>query len=187
MLGFTILSIFIILIVSIVIFEIRNEKKYQAKRRNKRDDTHNQTIQKFPKDAYTSPPKKEKKQTIQQNIKSIPAIELPCCTYPKFSHVRLVDMGLSDEESKEFIHELIPQLETHITLIEKALTIQDFHQIERLTHGLKGSATNLGTGGIADLLVEINTYLKSGIDMDIVTTYLEYLKYYTQELKEQYA
>jgi chemotaxis protein histidine kinase CheA len=96
-------------------------------------------------------------------------------------------MGLSDEEAKEFVEELIPQIETQIPLIEKELAIPDFHQMERLTHSLKGSATNLGTGGISDLLVECNTYLKTGTDIDIATAYFGYLKHYTQELKEQYA
>ena len=96
-------------------------------------------------------------------------------------------MGLSDDEAKEFVTELIPQLEEQIPLIEEALNIPDYHQIERLTHSIKGSATNIGTGGISDLLVDYNTYLKEGTDIDISKAYFEHLKHYTQELKTQYA
>ena len=115
------------------------------------------------------------------------AKELPEANYPPFTHVRLVEMGLSDDEAKEFVTELIPQLEEQIPLIEEALNAQDFHQMERLTHSIKGSATNIGSGGISDLLTECNTYLKEGTDADIAKAYFEHLKLYTQELKIQYA
>ncbi len=59
--------------------------------------------------------------------------------------------------------------------------------MERLTHGIKGSATNLGTGGVSDLLVDYNTYLKTGTDIDIAKAYLEHLVHYTAELKTQYS
>jgi len=112
---------------------------------------------------------------------------LPETKYPKFSHARLVEMGLSDDEAVEFVQELIPQLELQIPLVEEAMNIPDFHQMERLTHSIKGSATNIGTGGVSDLLVECNTYLKSGTDIDIAKVYFEALKHYTKELKEEYA
>jgi len=115
------------------------------------------------------------------------AKKLPEANYPPFTHVRLVEMGLSDEEAKEFVAELIPQLEEQIPLIEEAMNIPDFHQMERLTHSIKGSATNIGTGGVSDLLVACNTYFKTGTDIDIAKAYFEHLKQYTQELKEQYA
>ncbi len=96
-------------------------------------------------------------------------------------------MGLSDEEAKEFVAELIPQLEMEIPLLEEAMQEGDFPKMERLTHGIKGSATNLGTGGVADLLVDYNTYVKTGTDIDIVKAYYENLVHYTAELKTQYS
>jgi len=114
-------------------------------------------------------------------------VDLPECNYPKFDHSRLVGMGLSDDEAKEFVAELIPQLETQIPLIKEAMEIPDFHNMERLTHSIKGSSTTVGTGGISDLLVEFNTYLKTGTEPTIAEAYFEQLKYYTQALKEQYA
>jgi len=194
MLGLTILSIFVLIVITIIIFEVRNERKYQAKRRQRREATNNKQEQKFPQDPLLTPKKKipEPKQEVitstptkQKPIKK--EKKLPHCTYPQFTHARLVKMGLSDEESKEFVQELIPQLEIQIPLIKEALAIPDFHQMERLTHSIKGSATNLGTGGISDLLVECNTYLKTGTDIDIAKAYFDYLKHYTQELKEQYT
>ncbi|RLA68540.1 MAG: hypothetical protein DRG09_07770, partial [Epsilonproteobacteria bacterium] len=113
--------------------------------------------------------------------------ELPEANYPAFTHVRLVEMGLSDEEAKEFVGELIPQIEVEIPLIEVAIESGDFHKMERLTHGIKGSATNLGTGGVSDLLVDYNTYLKTGTDIDISKAYFEHLVHYTAELKTQYS
>jgi HPt (histidine-containing phosphotransfer) domain-containing protein len=184
MLGLAILSIFVLIVMTIIILEVRNERKYQEKRRKRRDGTTQKHEQIFPQDPLPVPEEKvpeSKPEPIKKEKK------LPHCTYPQFTHARLVEMGLSDEESKEFVQELIPQLEIQIPLIEEALSIPDFHQMERLTHSIKGSATNLGTGGISDLLVECNTYLKTGTDADIAQAYFEYLKHYTKELKEQYT
>jgi chemotaxis protein histidine kinase CheA len=112
---------------------------------------------------------------------------MPQGNYPPFTHDRLLEMGLSDEEAKEFIHELIPQIEIQIPLIQEAVQALDFHKMERLTHSIKGSATNLGTGGISDLLVAFNTYLKTGTDIDIAKAYFNHLLRYNSELKAQYS
>ena len=96
-------------------------------------------------------------------------------------------MGLSKAEAKEFVAELIPQIETQIPLIKEAMAISDFHNMERLTHSIKGSATTVGTGGVSDLLVDFNTYLKTGTELAIVEAYLEQLNHYCEELKEQYS
>ncbi|PTB87995.1 hypothetical protein C9925_00785 [cyanobacterium G8-9] len=188
MLGLIILSIFVLIVITIIIFEVRNERKYQKKRRQRRNDSNTIHKQKLPKDSIPVPVETvSKSKPKSEPIKNKEEKKLPLCTYPQFTHARLVEMGLSDEESKEFVQELIPQLETQIPLIEEMLNIADFHQIERLTHSIKGSATNLGTSGISDLLVEYNTYLKTGTDIEIAKAYFGYLKHYTQELKEQYT
>ena len=186
MLGLILLSIFVLAVLFIIVFEVRNERKYQEKRRQnlqKYDDVNGEKVTHFqvqkPKvDVPTEVPKEE----VTKKTK-----KLPNCTYPLFTHVRLIEMGLSDDEANEFVQELIPQLETQIPLIEEAFKKEDFHQMERLTHSIKGSATNLGTGGVSDLLVECNTYLKTGTDIDIAKVYLDSLKHYTQTLKEQYV
>jgi len=96
-------------------------------------------------------------------------------------------MGLTDVEVKEFIAELIPQIEKQLPLIEDAIILSNFYQVEKLTHHIKGSATNIGTGGVADLLVEYNTYLKNGTDISIIESYFQELIYYTKELKAQHT
>lgn len=217
MLALTILSIFILLILLLIFIEYRNEKKYQEKRRaeaqKKKTPRKKLRVKKVepkreprPKPEPTPKPIPEP-EVIQEPTptpepiaehEAIPepepivevhkeAKELPEANYPAFTHVRLVEMGLSDEEAKEFVGELIPQLEVEIPLIDTAIQSGDFHKIERLTHGIKGSATNLGTGGVSDLLVDYNTYLKTGTDIDIIKAYFEHLKHYTAELKEQYS
>ncbi|WP_295417740.1 hypothetical protein [Sulfurovum sp.] len=115
------------------------------------------------------------------------AIALPKASYPKFDHSRLIDMGLSQEEAKEFIQELITQIKTQIPLIKEAMYDLDFHTMERLTHSIKGSATNIGTGGVSDLLVDYNTYLKTGKEIAIIQRYLMYLQYQLKELEKQYS
>ena len=95
-------------------------------------------------------------------------------------------MGLSDEEAKDFVKELISQIEELLPAIEKATEEKDFHQMERLTHSIKGSSTNIGTGGIAELLVDYNTYLKTGDDIVLSKAYFEELKVQLDRLKAQY-
>jgi len=217
MLALTILSIFILIIVLIIFLEYRNEKKYQAKRRSeskqKTKPRKKLKVRKVspkpevkpeptskPEPVVEPEPVPEPEVVIAPEPEPVPEPEpipepevveetkvLPEVKYPKFSHARLVEMGLSDEEAVEFVQELIPQIELQIPLIEEVMNIPDFHQMERLTHSIKGSATNIGTGGVSDLLVECNTYLKSGTDIDIAKVYFEALKHYTKELREQYA
>ncbi len=202
MLGITLFSIFIFIVITIIVIEVRNERIYQEKRRKRRYSGTTQAKEKPKNDVKLEKDKQEelketkaKKEKQEEKSKEKPKEKkeekeenknLPTCKYPKFTHARLVEMGLSEVESKEFVEELIPQLEEQIPLIEVELKNADFHKMERLTHSLKGSTTNLGTGGISDLLVECNTYLKTGTDIDIATVYFEYLKHYTKELREQY-
>jgi len=179
----------------------RNEKKYQAKRREKTTQKkHKPTklvVKKAPPKTKVEPkPEPKPKIDVKPKAEPEPKVEapepveikkLPEANYPEFTHVRLVEMGLSDDEAKEFVADLISQLETEIPLIDAAMKERDFHKMEQLTHGIKGSATNLGTGGVSDLLDEYHTYLRTGTDIDIIQAYIEHLKQYTNALKIQYS
>ena len=194
MLQIILISILILVIVFFIVKKILSKKssetseiiatKEESKPTNLKDEKPIVKEQKSIKETTHTPLKSEKptqKPTPKPIVK-----ELPKCNYPNFTHSRLLEMGLSDEEAKEFVLELIPQIKKQIVQIKEAFIKQDFHQMERLTHSIKGSATNLGKGGVSDLLVECNTYLKTGKDIDIVKTYFKYLVYYTKELEKQY-
>jgi hypothetical protein len=172
----TILVIFLLLLLLLILIEYKNEKKYQETRNNK----NNKTLEK----KNTANENKLKKH--KPNIPNTPHV-MPHKKYPNFSHERLIKMGLSQNEVLDFVKELIPQIEIQTPLIKEAINLSDFHQVERLTHHIKGSATNIGTGGVADLLIEYNTYLKSGTDIEIIKSYFQSLVYYTKELKRQYT
>jgi HPt (histidine-containing phosphotransfer) domain-containing protein len=96
-------------------------------------------------------------------------------------------MGLGEDEAVEFVKELIPQIKIHIPLIKEAMEASDFHNMERLTHSIKGSSTTVGSGGISDLLVEYNTYLKTGKELPVVEAYFKHLNHYCNELEKEYA
>jgi len=113
--------------------------------------------------------------------------DLPKCKYPKFNYERLLGLGLSEEEAIAFTKELIPQIKTQIPLIKEALEKEDFHNMEKLTHSIKGSSTTVGTGGISDLLVEYNTYLKAGKDLPIAEAYFKHLNRYAEDLEKEFA
>jgi len=203
MVGYIIISIFVLILVIFVYLEYKNEKKYQEERRQKHP-----SIKKEEKRPVTKPRKvpsakeleakkeQEKKREQEKRLeekrleekKPEPkSITVSLGDYPKFDHSRLIEMGLSQEEAKEFVRELIPQIGAQIPLIKEAIAIPDFHEIERLTHSIKGSSSTVGTGGVSDLLDDFNTYLKSGAEPAIAEAYLEQLNHYYEELKEQYS
>ena len=117
----------------------------------------------------------------------IEKIDLPECKYPKFDYSRLLKMGLGEDEAVEFVKELIPQIKTQIPLIKEAMEASDFHNMERLTHSIKGSSTTVGSGGISDLLAEFNTYLKTGKEILVLEAYFKHLEYYCEELEKEYT
>ncbi len=119
--------------------------------------------------------------------KSVAPKVLPKGVYPRFSNSRLLDMGLTRADADIFVHELVVQIDEHIPQIEVAIKCKSYEEIEQLTHSLKGSATNLGTGGVADALVDYNTYCKKGNDPDILSAYLEILKAYQGKLKKEFS
>jgi len=219
MLGYIIISVFVLILVSFIYFTYKNEKKYKEERRQKHQNNRKEeksTVKKAPKapiekpteaDAQTrreknleekkSPFMAPEKETVEQKSKKAPTIEevieKPKATtislgdYPKFDHSRLKDMGLSEEEAIEFVTELIPQIETQIPLIKETMINTDLDHMERLIHSIKGSSTTVGTGGISDLLVDYDAYLKTGTEPVILEAYFEHLKHYYEELKEQYS
>ena len=133
------------------------------------------------------PEVKETKPVALPEVEEAEPIHLPEANYPRFDHSRLIDMGLSEEDAKEFVRELILQIQTQLPLIKEAIDISDFQRMEELTHSIKGSATNLGTGGIADLIIDYDTYLKTGTEPAIAEAYFEHLNHYYEKLKEQYS
>lgn len=171
--------------------ETQKEHSLKAKKKKPTAETKLE-IANIPQSAKTKPPsevpKKKKNQVVKETLgtEEKPSTELPKCEYPKFNYSRLMAMGLSEEEAHEFIWELIPQILEQIPLIEKAMEVPDFHKMERLTHSIKGSSTTIGTGGVSDLLVDYNTYLKTGEELVVAKEYQKHLKYYLQKLQEQF-
>jgi HPt (histidine-containing phosphotransfer) domain-containing protein len=178
------LSIFVLIVVWVIYREYKNEKRYQAERRARHG------TEQYPQtDKAPVPPLKN---TKDADAKLPPGMEetapiLPVANYGRFDHSRLIDMGLSSEEANAFVQELITQVDTQIPLIKEAMEKEDFIRMERLTHSLKGSATNIGTGGISDLLVKYNTYLKTGKQLPVAKAYFAHLQESLAQLRSQYA
>ena len=108
--------------------------------------------------------------------------------YGHFSHRRLVEgMGLSPEEADEFVVELIGQLEASIDQLDELIEKGDYTEVEHVTHGLKGAALNIGEGGVAQLLIDYNTYMKEGNEKPIVEAYQTRLKETVSDLKVEYS
>jgi HPt (histidine-containing phosphotransfer) domain-containing protein len=151
-----------------------SEEKTEPTQSHTEPQTHAQTQTQPKQPTQPTPPVKEEPTT--PSVKS----------YPAFSHKRLLEMGLEEAEAQEFVQDLIQQIRTQLPEIQKALKASDFTAMERLTHSIKGSATNIGVGGVSDLLVEYNTYLKSGDDIALAQRYLITLQKELQNLEAQY-
>lgn len=107
--------------------------------------------------------------------------------YPEFDNTRTMEeFGLPKEEADEFIVDLIQQVEEEMPNLEDAVTANDSHKIEEISHMIKGSATNLGTGGIADVLVDFNTYMKTDSNPAVIALHMNNLRRALQELKRQF-
>ena len=107
--------------------------------------------------------------------------------YPAFDNTRtLEEFGLSKEEADDFIVDLIQQIEDEMPGLVAAVEANDSKQIEDISHMIKGSATNLGTGGVADVLVDFNTYMKTASDADVIAKHMKNLDHALKELKEQF-
>ena len=119
---------------------------------------------------------------------SIPSERSAKDLYGVFDTSRLVEeMGLAPSEVDEFIVELIHQLEIALPEIKTCAERGDYQQMERITHGLKGAATNVGVGGIADLLVAFNSHLKTGGEKQTVEKYLKDYITLLADLKSDHA
>jgi hypothetical protein len=114
--------------------------------------------------------------------------ELPACDYPQFSHARLLEMGLGEEEALEFVGELIPEIENNISSIHSFIEDKEYEELERLIHGIKGASNNVGTGGVSELLTEFHLYLRNSdaIDKEVSMHYAKHLRSYTDVLKKAY-
>ncbi len=120
---------------------------------------------------------------IQNEIEEIRKKE-----YKPFTHDRLVkSMGLSPQEADEFVLELIHQLESAIVDLDEKIEQRDFEEIEHITHGLKGAALNIGSGGVADILIDYNTRMKEGSDIEAALAYQELLRSAVSDLKIEYS
>ncbi len=108
--------------------------------------------------------------------------------YAPFNHQRLVEgMGLSPQEADEFVVELIHQLESAINDLDQAIDAENYVSVEHITHGLKGAALNIGEGGVAQLLVDYNTYMKTHHERPVVEAYQTRLKQTVSDLKIEYS
>jgi hypothetical protein len=107
--------------------------------------------------------------------------------YAPFDHTRTMEeFGLSREDADDFIVELIQQIEAEMPALETAVETKDNKRIEDISHMIKGSATNLGTGGAADVLIDFNTYMKTGDEPAVIARHMRHLNRALGELKEQF-
>jgi len=165
------LLVVILLGAGLVLFRTLSKNKASTQEKTETKQTHQQ-----PQTTTQTPTPPTQTKPTTPTLKS----------YPPFNHKRLLEMGLEEAEAQEFVHDLIQQIHTQLPQIQEALKASDFTAMERLTHSIKGSATNIGVGGVSDLLVEYNTYLKSGDDIALAQRYFTTLQKELQNLEAQY-
>ncbi len=146
-------------------------------------DKRNEVIPEVAPPRKTTPPKPD---VLAESPKS-DEISAKVKEYPPFSHARAVDeLGLSEEEAVDFIGDMIAQIDEELPKLDVEVAKGNAGKVELIVHMLKGSAVSLGSGGVADVLMEFNTYCHNGSDMQIIKSHLRDLKHYQQELKKRY-
>ncbi len=137
-------------------------------------------VERAPEEVIEEEPGVE--ETVQEEV-----VEEVTYDYPDFDNTRTMEeFGLPKEEADEFIVDLIQQVDEEMPNLENAVSANDSHKIEEISHMIKGSATNLGTGGIADVLVDFNTYMKTDNDPAVIAMHMKNLRYALAALKEQF-
>jgi HPt (histidine-containing phosphotransfer) domain-containing protein len=131
-------------------------------------------------------PQAEIEEKVPEAVEVKPKREIK--QYDKFNNARAIEqLGLSQDEADMFIKELIQQIDDELPKLEAAIENEDFDQIDDISHMIKGSSSSLGSGGVADVLSEMNEYSKKGRDIEIIRDYFYNLKHYFNELKTQFA
>lgn len=93
------------------------------------------------------------------------------------------EFDMDDEEIAMFMDELKAQIEEEIPAIEKQINENDLVNLKSSIHKIKGSAVNLGEGGIASLLFDFNHYLSEGKDnKDEIKKMFEDILYYKERM-----
>jgi HPt (histidine-containing phosphotransfer) domain-containing protein len=165
---------------------VKEEPKVQPKPEVKPEP---KPIKEQPKEVKKEPIKEEPKPQVdtKPTVKAEPSVRLPECNYPDFDHSRLMEMGLGEDDAHAFVGELINQIDEQLPKLQDAIDDKNVEQVERLTHSMKGSSSNIGVGGVTDLLIEFNTYTKSKSNFAVIKEYFNQLKVYLQKLKDQYS
>ena len=214
MYAFIVIVIFLLILAIIVYREYKNEKSYQEERKERHavDKKKKRTVKKSPKHISSYTPKKPLQQKLDSAIQTVERasrekktqnveiqkqkvtekdiqknnLDMPKYNYVQFNHSRLVKMGFSDTEAKEFVLELIPQIASQMPSLQEAIEKKDLALIDEITHDIKGASGNIGSGGITDLMNDLNTYIKKGDDTEVLQAYYKHVEHYYKELKQQY-
>ncbi|MCJ7765983.1 MAG: hypothetical protein MUP09_08605 [Thiovulaceae bacterium] len=137
-----------------------------------------------------SPTPSIEKEAVQEEVVSEEievTAEEEAYTYPPFDNARAMEeFGLSQEEADLFIVDLIEQIEGELPALQRAVEADESKLTEDISHMIKGSATNLGTGGAADVLIDFNTYMKTGDDPVVIAAHMRNLYHALADLKEQF-
>lgn len=108
--------------------------------------------------------------------------------YPEFDHSRSMEqLGLTEQEAVLFIDELAQQINDEMPKLEAALLTNDMEALEESSHLLKGSAANLGEGGITDALTDFNDACKAGEDATRLSARFAKVKEELYSLSRQYG
>ena len=126
-----------------------------------------------------------KEETVSEEVEV--TAEEEAYDYLPFDNTRAMEeFGLPKEDADLFIVDLINQIEEEMPALQVAVEARDNKKIEDISHMIKGSATNLGTGGAADVLVDFNTYMKTGDDPVVIAAHMRNLNRALADLKEQF-
>jgi len=125
--------------------------------------------------------------TIDEKFSSIDET-IPTKQYAPYNNARAVDeMALSQEDADAFVSDLIKAIEDEIPALEAGIMTQDYLVIEEIVHTITGSASTLGSGGISSAFISFYAAVQHRDSFQKLYVHLQNVKYYLNELHEQFS
>lgn len=130
----------------------------------------------------------EKVEEVVEKIEEVlPEVHIrPTCTEFNIEN-SATELRMDIEDIEDFIFDIIDQIEDSMVDIYHFTENEDYKELKKKIHSLKGSATNLRINCISEVLIELDQYLLAGdIRKQKVELYLLDLEFYFEKLKENF-
>ncbi len=95
--------------------------------------------------------------------------------------------GIPEDFYDELVGDYIRLTSESLEQIKKFASDNDYDNLEKIAHSIKGASGNLRLNEIYEVAVEVDQMAKDEVDMDIIKEKIRLLKIKYEELKTEFA